>query len=346
VITLAASLVGSAHLLFEGIARYAESRDDVYLWKQEDYLRLLSPAYHAGRGAGRLFLYGPSEVREGLLPEEMAVQGLTAYQGAQSMGTLEDGVLVFDYLERAYGSGAFPDVIVLGITPRFIANIRAGTNPLIDGIRKYSPHFNVDEGVDPPALVPKDLAQSLKARLAWYSVQPDRYRRGLTAVAVPFLRGLMPTGGLERRMLRPSKYLVGKIASEEQIRLHLEEEPGDFWGAVRAWDPPTERDRITRELRQLLDDIVRHKSELYVVAMPELSIARDLFDDRKYQDYLAIVRLALGDTPFLNLRTYLTDDEFFDDAHATWAGGIRLSARVSAFVEHERQRRRSAEDVE
>jgi hypothetical protein len=46
---------------------------------------------------------------------------------------------------------------------------------------------------------------------------------------------------------------------------------------------------------------------------------------------MSIVREALGETPFLHLRTFVPDDEFYDSSHTMWSGGRRVSRRVGGF---------------
>ena len=62
-------MFAGVHLALEASARFSERYLGAYLWKEQDYLRLFSPANHAGRGRHRLLIYGPSEAREGLIPE-------------------------------------------------------------------------------------------------------------------------------------------------------------------------------------------------------------------------------------------------------------------------------------
>jgi hypothetical protein len=334
------AMVLTAHAGLDAIADFAEVHLGAYLWKQEDYLRLLSPTYHDGRGSSRLLIYGPSEAREGLLPEEIdpLVSGLTAYQNAQSMGTLEDGLLMLEYLERAYGDDAIPKAILVGVTPRFLASIRVMPSPLVEGIKKYSTDFDVVEGDGPPRLVRKSRAAAAWAGLQWLAIEPDRYRRGLVAVAAPALRPYIPNISIiERRLTRPSKYLTDRVAtqSEAAIRRWLVT-PGNFWELVHQWDPAPDRARIVEQLHELLAILRRHGVELYVVNLPELSWNRELFRPGRYEEYVSILREGIGATPFLDLRTFLADDEFFDDAHPTWSGGIRVSRRVAAFIQDSR----------
>ena len=329
------------HIALESAARFSERHLGAYLWKHQDYLRLFSPANHLGRGKHRLLIYGPSEAREGLLPAEIATlaAGLEPYQNSQSVGTLEDGVLVLQYIEGAYGRTAIPDAILLGITTRFVGNIRPASSPLWDGINKYSPHFRVDERTRPPTLVRRSFVESLGPRVALLSLQPDRYRRGLFAIASRMATRLVPSLSAHRATwepIAPSKYLVGKYASEAVIKQALVR-PGSAWPLIHSWEPERERERVTRELQMYLDFAAKYGVELYVVNLPEASWSRERYKPGRYESYLDVVQKALGPTPFLDLRTFLTDDLFFDDAHPTWDGAIRVSTEVGRFIEAHRR---------
>jgi hypothetical protein len=267
------------------------------------------------------------------------------FQQALSMGTLEDVLVMLDYLERAYGESAMPAALLLGITPRFIGDIQVDGSPFQQSINLYSPHFRVAGPGHPPALVTRTIVDAAAARRALLALQPDRYRRGLFALAGGVATTLSPALAGDRRLwgpIRASKYLEGRWP-EADTKAWLTT-PGNFWEAVHAWDPEPSADRVTRELRALLDVAARHDITLYVVNMPELSFNRDLYLPGRYEAYLSMVKAALGPTPFLDLRTFLADDEFFDDAHASWQGAIRLSAAVGAFVAAEREDAASGRD--
>lgn len=339
----------ATHLVLESAARFAERHLGAYLWKEQDYLRLFSPSNHVDRGRDRLLIYGPSEAREGLLPEEIArvTPGFEPYQNSQSIGTLEDGLVVLNYIERAYGRSATPDAILLGITTRFIGDIRTQPSPLFRGIDKYSPHFKIVEGTHPPGLAPKSALESARAHWDLLSLQPDRYRRGLFAIASGLATKAMPSLSAEPRIwmpIAPAKYLPGTPWPAEATKAWLVE-PGNFWEAVHAWDPERDRERVTRELRMLLEYTSRHGIQLFVVNLPELSWNRDLYQPGRYEAYLAIVKTALGETPFLDLRTFLTDDEFFDDAHPNWTAGIRVSKHVATFIDEHRRHAQNTRGV-
>ncbi|HYN08783.1 MAG TPA: hypothetical protein VES67_15490 [Vicinamibacterales bacterium] len=329
------------HVALEGAARFAERHLDAYLWKEQDYLRLLSPANHADRGARRLLIYGPSEGREGLLPEEIArkVPGLEPYQNSQSLGTLEDGLVVLRYVEGTYGRSAVPAAILLGISTRFIGDFRTRPSPLWEGIDRYSPYYRVVRGTHPPELEPRTFLESFQPRVAMLSLQPDRYRRGLFAIASRTVTRFVPSLAENRMSWEPisaSKHLTGKYDTEQNTKRWLTK-TGNAWALVHAWDPELDRERVTREIRLYKDFASKHGTELYVVNLPELSWNRELYQPGRYEAYLRIVKAALGETPFLDLRTFLPDELFFDDCHPTWDGGVRVSSEVGAFIAAHRQ---------
>jgi hypothetical protein len=334
------------HAALEGAARYAERHLDAYLWKGQDQLRVLSPANHVGRGARRLLIYGPSEAREGLLPADLArqVPALEPYQNSLSIGTLEDGLVMLRYIEGAYGPSAVPQALLLGITTRFIADIRTRPSPLLEAIDRYSPRFRVVRGTHPPELAPRSFLDSLQPRLELLRLQPDRYRRGLFAIASRIATRVVPPLAARRRMwepISPAKHLIGKSGTEAQTRRWLTA-PRNHWAMVHAWDPALDRERVTQEIRMYKDFAAKHGTELYVVNLPELSWNRELYRPGRYEAYLRLVKEALGGTPFLDLRTFLSDDLFFDDSHPTWEGGIRVSSEVGAFIAAHRQAPRDA----
>lgn len=319
------------HAVFGGLAAYAEVHRDAYLWQEQDYLRVLSPTYHEGRGAGRLLIYGPSEARA-LHPESMdlGAVALSAYQNSQVWAVLEDGLIVLDYLESAYGRGGLPDAVVLGLTPRFVGNVRRAPSPLVDGINKYSPHFSVDESQHPPRLVPRSRVQGALAQLRLLSLQPDRYRRGLIALADPITRWVRPDLADRLRFAtRPIRYYGTQLMPLEEVRSTLR---GRDWREARSWDVAADTGRSHDQLVQFRQFLADRGIALYVVNLPEHSWNRELYDPAWYSAYLAHVQRALPGVPFLDLRAFLDNDEFYDEAHATWSGGERLSEKVAAWL--------------
>lgn len=329
VVAVVGLLFVGTHVALDAVSRYAERNLGAYLWKEEDFLRLFSPAYHEGRGRSRLLIYGPSEAREGLLPEELArrLPHLEPYQGAQSWGTLEDMLVMLDYLEKAYGASAIPEVLLLGITPRFISDIRVDKSRLLAGINRYSPHFKVAGSDHPPALAPKSFLERFQALLEVTALEPDRYRRGLFAV----LNSKISSEWLqsyERTMIRAAKYRnIPSDPAQAEEALGLE-----HWERVHGWDPENDRARIAREIGLLLAFVERFKVRLYVVNLPEHPATRARFQTARYASYLRITRDALRGTPFLDLRESLAIDEFYDETHVTWKAAIKVADTVGAFV--------------
>jgi hypothetical protein len=328
------------HAAFEQAARFSETQLHAFLWRQQDTLRLFSAHNYAGRGRGRVLVYGPSEAREAFLPEEFRrhLSDLVPYQNSQSIGTLEDGLVILDYLEQAYGTSAMPEALLLGITPRFIANIRDGQSPLFNAIDRYSPLFSVDRQHSPPRLVPRSLVESLRPRANLLAVQPDRYRRGLFAIVSRITTTLVPSLASDRRMWGPisqAKYLDDPLTTPEGIR-HWLDTKGNFWDKTFCWNPDENPEPVRRHLRLLIDYAARHDIQLYVVNLPELSWARERYNSKYYDAYMQIVRDAFRDVPFLDLRTFLAEDDFYDSSHPKWRAGRRVSERFAQFIEAHR----------
>jgi hypothetical protein len=142
---------------------------------------------------------------------------------------------------------------------------------------------------------------------------------------------------LEKRT-RPAKYLDGHLASAPELRRWMAE-PLSFWPSVHGWEPARDRQRVLEELGRLRAYVSRLGLRLYVVNLPESTVVRELYSPGRYEQYLELVREGVAGTPFLDLRTFLRDDEFFDESHPTWSGARRLSAAVGAFVaDHARAR--------
>ena len=340
VLAMIAASFAVTHLVLERVAVYAEVHLGAFLWKQQDTLQLFSPHNYVNRGSGRLLIYGPSEAREAFLLEEVEprVPGLRPYQHSQHGGTFEEGLVVLDYMERVYGPTAVPDAILLGITPRFVANIRSEASPLFTAIDRYSPYFTLDQTAHPPSLVGRSSLDSVRARVALLALQPDRYRRGVFAVASRVVTHFVPTLAADRRVWSPvsqAKRLTARIGSERRIRSWLST-PGNEFEQIHKWDPRENREAIARQFRALRDLTARHGIALYVVNLPELSWNRELYDVGRYDAYLRIVHEELRATPFLDLRTELSDDEFYDWSHATWKGGRHVSRRVASFIQDQR----------
>jgi hypothetical protein len=116
-------------------------------------------------------------------------------------------------------------------------------------------------------------------------------------------------------------------------KLAVIEEVGGLWREVFAWRP--DRERVVAELGILRAFAEQHRLQLFVVNMPEYSLVRSSYPAGVYDDYLDLLREALGTTPFLDLRHELDDGEFFDTCHPTRAAAERLSDRLAAWMRAE-----------
>src|SRR5690606_591867 len=61
------SLAMGAYAGMDRAATFVESANDVYPWREEDYLRFLEPGLNDVAGEDRIFLGGPSEAREAFI---------------------------------------------------------------------------------------------------------------------------------------------------------------------------------------------------------------------------------------------------------------------------------------
>jgi len=335
---LAALLVyGGVSAAALGLAGAVEVRYGSYPWQNEDWLRVLLPTLWVGHGQNRILIAGPSEAREDLLYElfDESFPGLRTFQGGQSQGTFEDLALTLEYVERVHGRSAVPHTLVLGVTPRFVANIPRGRSPLVAAIDKYSPQFRVQNGPDGPHLADKGLLDSVQARTRFLLFkQPSRYLSAVASVG----RRALPEDRRSTWIARwlqiygsPYKFHLLPRMSPEGIRAWMSR-PTSLWYAAHQWEPDADAPVIRRQFARLLAFTRGHDVRLYVVNLPEIVWNRDGYRPGRYERYEALVRESLEDTPFLDLRTMLGPDEFYDAGHATLPGALRVSRRVVDFV--------------
>jgi hypothetical protein len=71
---------------------------------------------------------------------------------------------------------------------------------------------------------------------------------------------------------------------------------------------------------------------LYVFSVPERAESRQLYEEKNYQRYVALVRENLGDTRYLDLRKMLNPWEFNDLVHPSLPGARRVTERVIRFI--------------
>jgi len=171
-------------LAMMGISTWAEQELDAYPFKQEDWLRYLLPSRFVSQDRERIMLAGPSTVRENLLYKrfEEAFSGYYIYQGGISLGALDDVLVALEYIEQVYGAGALPEIMVLGIAPRFIANI-PDERPFRLGLDLYSPYFSIRQDETGLWLVRKNWIEGMLARARFLAYkQPKRFRTAFWAL--------------------------------------------------------------------------------------------------------------------------------------------------------------------
>ncbi len=343
------------HATLVTLARRSERAAATYPWRGEDYLRYMLPTLFQRDGQDWSIIAGPSEAREDLLHErfEAAFPGVATYQGGLSLGTIDDLLIVLEYLERAYGRGAVPRSLLVGITPRFVANITdGGESPLVNAINRYSPHFRVERAPNGPRLIEKPFAEGLLSRVRFLSKQQGRYHAGLCATVLEQLeRGsAVPQNPLLADLgAAPDRLGVGSLAEVLRIcrspyKYHHKRPltpqmvagwigaSHSFWYKVHQWDPGADAALVQSRLTRLLEVCGRLGIDLYVVNLPEHPLNRAGYQPGRYQEYLRLVRAAIGQTPFLDLRELLAADEFYDAGHATVRGAIIVTDRTIDFL--------------
>ena len=349
--------------VFLTVAARVERQENVYPYKFEDWYRYLLPGLFEHRGAKRIMLVGESAVRENLLYEEFnkAFPTMHTFQGGLSLGTIDDLLISLEYITKVYGRDALPEVLVLGISPRFVANLPE-TRPFIDVLDGYSPYFSVEKTPTGPRLKPKTLWQrwSSWARFILFK-QQQRYLGAVAALTRSYLvvteepdqeanpRRTPPGSLLQElpvtlkriaqsalqdfvhRWVSPYRYHYSPPIGLEKIRhwLHF---PQSWWPQVHRWDPDANQQMVDNRLTRLRELVANEGIALYVINLPETLESRQLYETKNYQAYLSLVRKNLGSMPFIDLRDMLRPEEFYDIVHATVPGAKRVTETVIRFI--------------
>ena len=344
------AIYAAVQLALTGVATWVETRAEVYPWKDEDPLRYLLPTLFDERGGDRILIMGPSEAREDLLYSRFdeAFPHLRAFQGALSLGKLDDTILTLEYLEGAYGADAMPLVLVMGITPRFVGNLPRDISLMSVAINRYSPLYRVESTDGGSQVAAKTVWQGMAGRVRFSFKQQKRHHAALCSVLLWWtgaderdsassgvLSGVLSGVIQKLRFYRsPYKYHHLRPLRHETITRWLND-PYGFWHAVHAWNPSDDASRIREDVRRLREIARQHGIALFVVNLPEHPENRAGYRPGRYERYLELLQESLGDTPFLNLRDMLSDAEFYDVGHATLAGATRVTDRVIDFIKTE-----------
>ena len=310
---------------------------------------------------------------------------MQAFQGAQSLGTFDDLLLMLNYIGKVYGTKAMPRILVLGITPRFVANIPHNSSPLAMAINRYSPFYRVEQTKDGSRLVSKNSWEGLLSRARFLFKQQPRYLAALSSLLSSFLDDNLPYESFipEFPKMRAFRRAVSLQAFDDflpalnyvrdiglganlgrWLRLYTSpykyhhlvplgpevlqkwlHDPESFWFKGHAWNPAADAPMIHRQFRQLLELSTEWGMDTYVVNLPEHEWNRDGYQPGYYENYLKLVQMSLDNTPFLNLRDMLEPQSFYDVGHPTLPGAIRETDRVIEFIELNRQKVRQCRHV-
>jgi len=167
-------------------------------------LRFLLPSLVGGSGDRTIMITGSSTAGDSLLYEEFerALPAYRTYPGTFPVATLDEILLMLDYLERTYGSDVLPDLLVVGVEPRLLANKprRFGAHQddpiefrgafLVEVIDKYSSTFRVARTSAGSRLVQKGRLEGVAASWRfWTQTQQPRHRAAIAALLDRVLNG-------------------------------------------------------------------------------------------------------------------------------------------------------------
>ncbi len=336
-VTLAALVF--SHAVLEGLARWAESKPDYYLWAIDDHLMLFNKSRIVSRNApgGRMFVFGASEAGEGIVDDviEKRLPGLSVEHLSFDGGTFRDIVIQLKYLEQVYGKRALPSQILIGLSPRLVANITVAKfgDRFPDGVNRFSDVVSVNTSGPLPRLVRKSKLRAMVAWLNFRIVQTERYRAAMNALVLDLDTRLHPGRPPRTNLLeafQKAKLRHRIRASDEALRGVLTER--GHWQTTHSWKASEHRDLVDHEFAYVISFAQRNHIHLFFVNLPEWPTNKEMFDPGVYEDYLQTVRQASNGTPFLDLGDLLPDAQFVDAVHPTAAGADKVSAIIADFV--------------
>ena len=366
---LALAAVGAAILVYaidlaglQLLVRHAERSRVVYPYKNEDWLRWLLPTLWSPTEKPLLLITGPSTARENIRIEavQAAFPEYRVFQGGLSLGAMTDVMLGLRYVEREYGRAALPAIVILGVSPRFIADIPE-VRPLPWAMATYSSRYvpDQDAGVV-PALTTKPRPLGLIDEIHFFTgKQQGRYWAALASLVAgpptiepapydkpPWVRTLERTGlagllplqrpldigvaNFAREVVSPYRY-EGARSWPDTLLVKWLDDSTSWWREVYDWDAST--DAAARErIRAFLDFAYGHGMEVYVLNMPERGASRVRYRPELTRSYTEMLAAEFASTPLLDLRCALPDDQFMDAEHALIAGAREVTTRVIHFV--------------
>jgi hypothetical protein len=300
-------------------------------------MQLTSASRYPAGEHNRILVIGPSEAREAFWPGPFkeALGDVRLVNDSLSLSTFEDAITQLDYVEQAYGKGRLGELIIVAVTPRFLEGYAPGERPLPIVINRYSPYFNLDETVEPQALVRKGSVESLGARIRLTGHSGVRFMKALWAVAVAVKAR---SRGEDLEAAFRSHNLVGARFYLERPRdktpyYELAKKGSGLNPVLRNRSLLDRRTEVIRDFGRLKAIASRNGAQILVVNMPEGGWARrGFYAPGVHESYMAVLREASGDLPLLDLREALDDDGFVDWVHPTMAASLKLSRKVAVAI--------------
>jgi len=349
----------------EWLARRGEASGQAYPYKWEDWLRYFVPALWSDHGRPSLMLTGPSTARENFLMEDFA-RAFPLFHvapGAMSLGTLRDVTAGLEYVEREYGRAALPSVIVLGISPRFLAEI-PDDRPFSRALARYGRHLgpladsmsafglsqkSVFDGVlDNARFRLTRQAERYRTAFAWLATKLVSPRASARVRSMPPMRLLAETRfgevmGVDRfaqlgprqfslEFMSPYRYQPAMTSMPRDSLAASLDNPASWWHDVFTWDPDRDAAGIRARAAALVAWTRERRIDLYVVRLPEHSLLRQRIDPVRAERFDALMKAAFDPLPVLDLECLLPDDQFLDAEHALWTGAKQVSAQVIGYV--------------
>lgn len=361
-IGVAIAAYGADVLALRLLVRRAEATREVYPYKNEDWLRWQLASLWAPSRKPLLLVTGPSTARENIRIETLAAAfpEFRAFQGSLSLGAMSDVLLGLQYVEREYGEASLPSAIILGVSPRFIADI-PDIRPMPWALASYTNRHRPDPASpEIPTLTTKPPLLGALDRLRFLlGKQQSRYQAAVAAMFLngsalqpvphemsPLARVLQRSGAARllsierpveigvrnfaREIVSPYRY-SGTLAWPESLVTTWLDESDSWWREVYAWAPAADSAARLR-IRKLLYFAALHQIELYVVNMPERGISRRRYPDSHTRAYRELLETEFASTPLLDLRCALDENDFMDAEHALLPGAHETTQRVIGFV--------------
>ncbi len=328
-----------SHASLEALARWAESKPHYYLWAVDDHLMLFNESRMVGRHApgGRMLVFGASETGEGIVDGviERGLPGMSVEHLSFDAATFRDILIQLKYIEQVYGKSVLPSHVVIGLSPRMVANaiLDKFGDRLPESVNRFSSAVSVNNSGPLPRLVRKSKLRAIQAWLNFRIYQTERYRAGVHALLLEVESRLHIARAQQaslKESLQKAKLRRRVRASDEVLKSVLTER--GHWQLTHAWKASEHRESVDREFNYLTGFAKRNGIHLYFVNLPEWPANKELFAPGVYDDYLQVVREDCGPYPFLDLGDMLTDPEFIDAVHPTGKGADKVSKAIADFV--------------